>query len=108
MFAYSERPGTPAAKKLVDDIPESVKMARLNDIINLQSQHSHARNLKTIGQIHKVLAEGDSKKSENFLRGRNSANTMVIFPKGNHQKGDYVNVLINDCTNATLFGEVVE
>jgi tRNA-2-methylthio-N6-dimethylallyladenosine synthase len=108
MFTYSERSGTPAAKKLQDDIPESVKLSRLNDIINLQNQHSLARNQKLIGQIHKVLAEGDSKKSKDHLRGRNNANIMVIFPKGNYKKGDYVNVKINDCTNATLFGEAVE
>lgn len=108
MFTYSERPGTPAAKKLKDDIPESVKMARLNEIIILQNKLSLARNKRIIGQIKKVLVEGDSKKSEEFLRGRSDANTMVIFPKGSHKKGEYVNVLINDCNNATLFGEVVE
>jgi tRNA-2-methylthio-N6-dimethylallyladenosine synthase len=108
MFAYSERPGTPAAKKFTDDIPEEVKKRRLNEIISAQARHSHARNKAALGQIHKVLIEGESKRSDDFLKGRNSQNTVVIFPKGNYTKGQYVNVLIKECTPATLFGEVVE
>ncbi len=108
MFAYSERPGTPAAKKLKDDIDEDVKKARLAEIIALQSAHSHERNKRAIGQIHKVLIEGESKRSSDFSRGRNSANTVVIFPKKSYGKGQYVNVRINDCSPATLFGEIID
>ena len=107
MFAYSERPGTPAAKKLVDDIPEDVKKRRLNEIIALQQQHSLARNQMSIGKVQKVLVEGFSKRSDDFLQGRNDQNKVVVFPKLNFQKGDYVNVLIKECTAATLIGESV-
>jgi tRNA-2-methylthio-N6-dimethylallyladenosine synthase len=107
MFAYSERPGTPAAKKLVDDISEEEKQRRLAEIIALQRKISHERNEMSVGTIQKVLIEGDSKRSADFLQGRNDQNKMVIFPKGNHQKGDYVNVKITSCSSATLFGEVV-
>lgn len=108
MFAYSERPGTPAAKKLKDDIPEDIKQRRLNEIIEMQSRLSFERNKEEIGKISKVLVEGSSKKSEDFLKGRNGQNTTVVFPKGNYKKGDYVNVLINDCSQGTLFGIAVE
>jgi len=107
MFAYSERPGTPAAKKLEDDIPEDVKKRRLNEIIALQQQHSLARNQMSIGKVQKVLVEGFSKRSDDFLQGRNDQNKVVVFPKLNFQKGDYVNVLIKECTAATLIGESV-
>ncbi len=107
MFAYSERPGTLAAKKFADDIAEDVKKRRLNEIIALQSEHSLLRNKMRIGKIDRVLIEGPSKKSEDDLCGRNDANCMVIFPKGNFQKGQYVNVLITRCTGGTLFGEPV-
>ncbi|MDR6562598.1 MULTISPECIES: tRNA (N6-isopentenyl adenosine(37)-C2)-methylthiotransferase MiaB [unclassified Arcicella] len=107
MFSYSERPGTPAAKKLVDDIPEDVKQRRLAEIIALQRQISLERNQMSVGTIQKVLIEGDSKRSEDFLQGRNDQNKMVILPKGNHKKGDYVNVKITSCSSATLFGDVV-
>lgn len=107
MFAYSERPGTPAAKKLVDDIPEDVKKRRLSEIIALQQQHSLARNQMSIGKVQKVLVEGFSKRSDDFLQGRNDQNKVVVFPKQNFQKGDYVNVLIKECTAATLIGESV-
>ncbi|MDI9873033.1 MULTISPECIES: tRNA (N6-isopentenyl adenosine(37)-C2)-methylthiotransferase MiaB [Bacteroidota] len=107
MFAYSERPGTPAAKKLEDDIPEDVKKRRLNEIIALQQQHSLARNQMSIGKVQKVLVEGFSKRSDDFLQGRNDQNKVVVFPKLNFQKGDYVNVLIKECTAATLIGEAV-
>lgn len=108
MFAYSERPGTPAAKKFKDDIEEVVKKRRLSEIIALQSQHSMERNQMALGKTFKVLIEGKSKRSEDYLKGRNSANTMVIFPKGNHKKGQYVDVMVKECTAATLFGDVVE
>lgn len=107
MFSYSERPGTPAAKKLKDDVPEEVKQRRLNEIIELQSRLSLERNKEEIGKISKVLVEGTSKKSKNEYKGRNTQNTTVVFPKGDFKIGDYVNVLIKDCSQGTLFGESV-
>ncbi len=107
MFAYSERPGTLAAKKYTDDIPEDVKKRRLNEIIARQLEHSAERNQRHIGQLQRVLIEGPSKRSDDFLCGRNDQNKVVVFPKGDHKKGDYVNVLVNECTSATLRGEVV-
>ncbi len=107
MFYYSERPGTPAAKKYADDVPLETKKRRLNEIIALQNQHSLLRNQGDIGNTYRVLIEGPSKRSEDFLQGRNPANKVVIFPKENHQKGQYVNVLIESCSSATLFGKVV-
>jgi tRNA-2-methylthio-N6-dimethylallyladenosine synthase len=107
MFAYSERPGTLAAKKYADDIPEDVKKRRLSEIIARQLTHSSGRNQRHIGQLQRVLIEGPSKRSDDFLCGRNDQNKMVVFPKGNHQRGQYVNVLVTDCTSATLRGEVV-
>lgn len=107
MFAYSERPGTPAAKKLVDDIPEEVKKRRLQEIIDKQRQHSLERHQKVIGQTCVVLVEGFSKKSENDLHGRNDENKMVVFPKESYQKGDYVLVKIENCTTGTLIGKAV-
>ncbi|WP_080055159.1 tRNA (N6-isopentenyl adenosine(37)-C2)-methylthiotransferase MiaB [Spirosoma aerolatum] len=107
MFAYSERPGTLAAKKYTDDIPEEVKKRRLNEIIARQLEHSAERNQRHIGQVQRVLIEGPSKRSDEFLCGRNDQNKMVVFPKGDHQKGQYVNVLVTECTSATLLGQVV-
>ena len=83
------------------------KQRRLAEIIALQRKISHERNEMSVGTIQKILIEGDSKRSADFLQGRNDQNKMVIFPKGNHQKGDYVNVKITSCSSATLFGEVV-
>lgn len=107
MFYYSERPGTLAAKKYTDDIPLDVKKRRLQEIIEKQNQLSLRRNRLDVGKIHRVLIEGTSKRSDDQLKGRNSANKMVIFPKGNLQIGEYVDVLVTDCTAATLFGEKV-
>lgn len=107
MFYYSERPGTLAAKKYADDIPLDIKKRRLQEIIEKQNRLSLQRNQLDVGKIHKVLIEGTSKRSDEQLKGRNSANKMVIFPKGNHQAGEYVDVRVTDCTAATLFGEVV-
>ncbi len=107
MFAYSERPNTPAAKKLADDIPEETKNRRLSEIIALQRDLSLVRNKMAVGKVHKVLVEGFSKRSEEFLSGRNDHNKMVVFPKGNFQKGDYVEVLVTECTAGTLIGEAV-
>lgn len=108
MFFYSERPGTLAAKKYEDDIPLDVKKRRLAEIIDRQQAHSLERNKRDIGKVHKVLIEGTSKRSDDDLQGRNTANKVVIFPKKNFKKGQYVNVLVEDCTPATLFGKIVE
>jgi tRNA-2-methylthio-N6-dimethylallyladenosine synthase len=107
MFFYSERPGTLAAKKYTDDIPEEIKKRRLQEIIEKQTAHSLARNKRNVGKIHTVLVEGFSKRSAEFLQGRNTANKVVVFPKGHYKKGDYVNVLVEECTSATLMGKVV-
>lgn len=108
MFFYSERPGTLAAKKLEDDVPEDVKKRRLHEIIEKQQEHSLWRNQQAIGKIHKVLIEGESKRSSDNLRGRNDQNKMIVFPRKTYKKGDYVNVLVTDCTTATLMGEIVD
>lgn len=108
MFKYSERPDTIAAKKFEDDVPEDVKSKRLQEIINLQQKMSLANNKKDIGKIFEVLVEKQSKKSADELAGRNSQNKMIVFPKRNSKPGDYVNVKVNDCTTATLIGEIVE
>lgn len=108
MFSYSERPGTPAAKKLKDDVPEEVKQRRLTEIIALQQQHSHYRAQKRIGKIEKVLIEGFSKKSKADYSGRSDQNHMVIFAVDEkYQPGDYVNVLVEKTTTATLIGRIV-
>ena len=108
MFKYSERPGTAAAKKMEDDIPEELKQDRLAEVIELQAKCSHKSNKKDLGKVHEVLVEGTSKKSEEMLQGRNPQNKVVVFPKENYHKGDYVNVLVNDCTSATLLGTAVK
>ncbi|MCA4898326.1 MAG: tRNA (N6-isopentenyl adenosine(37)-C2)-methylthiotransferase MiaB [Bacteroidota bacterium] len=107
MFFYSERPGTLAAKKFADDIPLDIKKKRLEEIIQKQSELSLKRNQLDAGKVHKVLIEGTSRRSDQQLQGRNSANKVVIFPKGNKTKGEYVNVLVESCTGATLMGRVV-
>jgi tRNA-2-methylthio-N6-dimethylallyladenosine synthase len=108
MYAYSERPGTLAAKKYADDIPAEVKSRRLADIIALQNKLSTENNKKEIGKTYKVLIEGFSKKSENDFKGRNDQNKTVIFPvNGNYKKGDYVNVLIEKTTTTSLIGKVI-
>jgi tRNA-2-methylthio-N6-dimethylallyladenosine synthase len=108
MFNYSERPGRLAAKKYVDDIPADVKTRRLEEIINRQTEHSILRNNKTIGKKFKVLIEGYSKRSNDFLQGRNSENKVIVLPKKNFQKGQYVNVLVESATRGTLIGKAVE
>jgi tRNA-2-methylthio-N6-dimethylallyladenosine synthase len=108
MFAYSERPGTLAARKYPDDIPEDVKKRRLNEIIRLQNSISLELNKKDIGKVFEVLIEGDSRKSDQDWCGRNSQNKMLVFPKvGDLQKGQYVKVQVRDVTAATLIGNVV-
>ena len=106
MFAYSERPNTPAAKRLKDDVAEDVKKRRLNEIIAQQNRHSLRRNQLDLNKVHKVLIEGTSKRSEEHLFGRNSANKVVVFPKGDLRKGQYAHVYVTGCTGATLMGEV--
>ncbi|MCX2679980.1 tRNA (N6-isopentenyl adenosine(37)-C2)-methylthiotransferase MiaB [Galbibacter sp. EGI 63066] len=107
MFAYSERPGTLAERKMEDDIPEDVKKRRLTEIINLQQKHALYRTQQHLGKTQEVLIEGTSKKSDEHWMGRNTQNTVVVFPKENYQVGEFVNVKINDCTAATLIGEAV-
>ncbi len=108
MFAYSERPGTPAARKYKDDVPEEVKKRRLNEVIRLQNQISLRHNLADVGKTFKVLIEGDSKRSDQEFKGRNSQNKMLVFPKAPGLKpGDYVQVRVTAATAATLLGEIV-
>jgi tRNA-2-methylthio-N6-dimethylallyladenosine synthase len=107
MFKYSERPKTLAERRFEDDVPDPVKGTRLNEIIDLQLQHSRLSNEKQVGNIVKVLVEGFSKRSEEHLCGRNGQNAMVVFPKQNYEKGQYVMVKISDCTSATLMGEAI-
>lgn len=104
MFFYSERPKTLAERKFEDDIPETVKKARLNEVQELQAELSLASNKRMLGKTVKVLVEGISKRSADFVYGRNSQNVTTIFPKENYQPGDYVNVKITDYTSATLKG----
>lgn len=108
MFFYSERPGTLAAKQYTDDVPLEVKKRRLAEIIEKQSQLSLERNTLDVGKEQLILIEGTSKKSTDKLKGRNSANKIVIVPSKGLKLGDYVRVKITDCSPATLFGEVLE
>jgi tRNA-2-methylthio-N6-dimethylallyladenosine synthase len=107
MFFYSERPGTLAEKKFPDDIPAATKQRRLDEIIKKQRAQSLLRNQLDIGKIQKVLIEGYSKKSDDYLQGRTSANKVVVFPKENYKKGEYVNVRIDACTGGTLMGQAI-
>ncbi len=104
MFKYSERPGTMAARKLEDDIPEEVKKRRLTEIVDAQRTHSAYRTNQFIGQTVEVLIERESKKSDQHWSGRNEQSLVVVFPKENYKSGDFVMVKINDCTSATLKG----
>jgi tRNA-2-methylthio-N6-dimethylallyladenosine synthase len=109
MFAYSERPGTLAARRYADDVPEDVKKRRLEEIIKLQNSHSRESYTNDIGKTFEVLIEGDSKRSASDWSGRNSQNKVVIFHKNEAplKKGDYVQVKISSATSATLLGEIV-
>lgn len=107
MFKYSERPGTYAAKHLPDDVPEEVKVRRLQGMIDLQNQLSEASNRRDIGKTFEVLVEGFSKRSRDRLFGHTEHNKVVIFDKGTHRIGQYVNVRIEDATSATLLGQAV-
>ena len=110
MFFYSERPGTLAARRYADDVPEDVKKRRLDEIVKLQNRLSLQKNKEDVGKTFTVLIEGDSKKSGADWRGRSTQNKVVVFPKEGlaYRKGDYVRVRIEDCTGATLIGRVVE
>ncbi len=107
MFYYSERPNTFAQRKLQDNVSLEVKKRRLQEIINLQHKHSLIRNENSINKKHEVLIEGLSKKSDAQFFGRTSQNTVVVFPKNNKEIGDFVKVRINECTSATLIGEII-
>ncbi|MFZ4862286.1 tRNA (N6-isopentenyl adenosine(37)-C2)-methylthiotransferase MiaB [Sphingobacterium sp. Mn56C] len=109
MFAYSERPGTLAAKRYADDIPEEIKKRRLTEVVDLQRAHSLYRVEKFVGKVHRVLIEGLSKRSDQDFCGRNDQNTMVVFPvDARYKVGDYVNVIGESCTSATLIGRIVD
>jgi tRNA-2-methylthio-N6-dimethylallyladenosine synthase len=108
MFFYSERPGTLAARRYTDDIPEDVKRRRLGEVVKLQNRLSLESNKRDLGKTFVVLIEGDSKKSAADWRGRSTQNKVVVFPKEELglKKGDYARVRIEECTGATLIGRV--
>lgn len=107
MFKYSERPGTKAARKLMDDVPDEVKTNRLNEIIALQNKLSARSKKQDVGKVFEVLAENRSKRSESHLTGRTSQNKVAVFPAEGRKKGEYVNVRIDGCTPATLLGKII-
>ena len=104
MFMYSERPGTMAARKMEDDVPDAVKKQRLSEIIQRQREHSAYRTKQFLSKTVEVLIEKESKKSAQHWSGRTPQNTVVVFPKEHYQPGDFVMVQIDDCTSATLIG----
>lgn len=105
MFEYSERPGTPAEKRMEDNVPPAVKKRRLSEIINLHQKHTLYRMEQYIGKTVEVLIEGNSKKSDQQWMGRTSQNSVAVFDKGDEKIGDFVNVLVTNCTSATLIGK---
>ncbi len=107
MFRYSERPGTKAARKFKDDVPDEIKSERLTEMIALQNRLSAKSKKQDVGKIFEVLIEGPSKRSPDNLSGRTSQNKVVVFPGKGHTKGDYVKVKIEKCTSATLLGEII-
>jgi tRNA-2-methylthio-N6-dimethylallyladenosine synthase len=107
MYKYSERPGTPAAKKLTDDVPEDVKGRRLQEIIALQNEVSKAKNQEYIGKVVEVLVEAESKRSNEEWMGRNDQNVVTVFPKENFQKGDLVKVMVESASTTTLRGKAL-
>jgi tRNA-2-methylthio-N6-dimethylallyladenosine synthase len=109
MFFYSERPGTLAERRYKDDVALDVKKKRLQEIVDVQGKLSHASNKKDVGKTFAVLIEGDSKRSDKDWMGRSSQNKVIVFPKENYElkKGDYVTVKVNDCTQATLLGTII-
>ena len=108
MFKYSERPGTYAAKHLPDNVPEEVKIQRLNELIHLQTKMSAEANRRDEGHRFRILIEGFSKRSRNQLMGRTEQNKAVVIDRGTHHIGDFVDVVITGSTSATLFGEEVK
>ncbi len=107
MFKYSERPGTKAARKYKDDIAENIKSERLSEMISLQNKLSAQAKKNDVGKVYEVLIEGFSKRSDEYLSGRTSQNKVVVFPGYNLKKGEYVKVLIERCTSATLIGKSI-
>ncbi len=107
MFKYSERPGTFAAERYEDDVPDEIKTHRLNEVIDLQMRLSLESKERDVGRTFQVLVEGTSKKSDDHLYGRTSQNKVVVFPKRDIKRGDYINISVTDCTSATLIGEVI-
>lgn len=107
MFFYSERPGTLAARRYQDDVPEDVKKRRLAEVVELHRRQALESMQQDVGKTFKVLIEGTSKRSENDLFGRNDQNKVVVFPREHYQKGEYVQVKVESCTAATLIGKVV-
>ena len=107
VFSYSERPGTYASKHLPDDVPEEVKIRRLNEIIALQNRLSAEANARCVGKTYEVLVEGVSKRSRDQLFGRTEQNRVVVFDRGTHRVGDFVTVKITESSSATLKGEEV-
>ena len=108
MFKYSERPGTYASKHFPDDVPEEVKIRRLEELIALQNELSAESNRRCIGREYEVLVEGVSKRSREQLFGRTEQKQVVVFDRHNFRVGDYVRVRITEASSATLKGEVVE
>jgi tRNA-2-methylthio-N6-dimethylallyladenosine synthase len=108
MFKYSERPGTYASKHLKDNVPEEVKVIRLNEVIALQNRLSAEANNRCVGKAYEVLVEGVSKRSRDQLFGRTEQNRVVVFDKKNHRVGNFLKVKITEASSATLKGEVVE
>lgn len=109
MFAYSERPGTPAHKKMEDNIPDEVKGRRLQEVVDLQGELSTLRMKSYVGRVHEVLIDGVSKKDKNQWKGRNSQNAVVVFDKKEGTKmGDFVQVMVHDSTRGTLLGEMID
>lgn len=107
MFVYSERPGTLAGRKMDDDVPFETKKRRLQELIDLQLKHSLYRTQQHLGKVEEVLIEGTSKKDQQQWKGRNTQNTVIVFPKEHYNIGDFVNVKVEDCTSATLKGIAV-
>ncbi len=107
MYSYSERPGTLAGRKMIDDVPEDVKLRRLQEIVSLQRSHSSMRTQEFVGTTVEVLIDKVSKKSEHDLSGRNSQNLTVVFPRENYEIGDFIMVKVDNCTSGTLIGTAI-
>ena len=108
MYFYSERPGTLAARRFKDDVPLETKKRRLQEMVNMHRVHSLESMQRDLGKTFRVLIEGESKKSDQEFYGRNDQNKVVVFPKKNFKKGDYVTVKIEECTAGTLIGKTIE